>query len=80
MPLAHLTDRAVLSVAGDDALSFLAGLVTCAVDDTDMARYGALLTPQGKIIADFFLIRQSDGQGASCSMRRSSWPRRCSSG
>ncbi|MFI5015246.1 MAG: YgfZ/GcvT domain-containing protein [Hyphomicrobiales bacterium] len=62
MALAHLTDRAVISVAGEDAVSFLAGLLTCAVDDTDRARYGALLTPQGKIIADFFLARRQ-GQG-----------------
>ncbi|SDR62466.1 hypothetical protein SAMN05519103_07960 [Rhizobiales bacterium GAS113] len=56
MPIALLTDRAVISIAGEDATSFLAGLVTCAVDDAGAARFGALLTPQGKIIADFFLV------------------------
>ncbi len=55
MPIAHLPDRAVISIKGEDALSFLAGLVTCAVDATPTPRYGALLTPQGKIIADFFM-------------------------
>jgi folate-binding protein YgfZ len=63
MPLAHLIDRSVLSVAGADASSFLAGLVTCAVDETTGAHYGALLTPQGKIIADFFLAHRKDGEG-----------------
>ena len=56
MPVAHLPDRAVISIKGEDAVSFLAGLLTCAVDAGPTPRYGALLTPQGKIIADFFLL------------------------
>jgi tRNA-modifying protein YgfZ len=63
MPLAHLINRAVISVSGEDAANFLGGLVTCAVDAGGPARYGALLTPQGKIIADFFLIPAGDGKG-----------------
>jgi tRNA-modifying protein YgfZ len=69
MPVAHLPDRAVISIKGEDAVSFLAGLLTCAVDASPTPRYGALLTPQGKIIADFFLYRhqapdaRGDGQG-----------------
>ena len=55
MPVAHLPDRAVISIEGEDAVSFLTGLVTCAVDTSPRSHYGALLTPQGKIIADFFL-------------------------
>ena len=68
MPVAHLPDRAVISIKGEDAVSFLAGLLTCAVDASPTPRYGALLTPQGKIIADFFLYRhqapdaRGDGQ------------------
>ena len=59
--LAHLADRAVISIGGEDAADFLAGLVTCAVPE-DGAGYGALLTPQGKIIADFFLLPRRDGE------------------
>jgi tRNA-modifying protein YgfZ len=59
--LAHLADRAVISIGGEDAAEFLAGLVTCAVPE-DGASYGALLTPQGKIIADFFLLPRRDGE------------------
>ena len=68
MPVAYLPDRAVISINGEDAVSFLAGLLTCAVDASPTPRYGALLTPQGKIIADFFLYRhqapdaRGDGQ------------------
>jgi len=60
MPIVSLSDRAVLSVEGDDAESFLAGIVTCAVDGAP-AHFGALLTPQGKIIVDFLLARRQDG-------------------
>lgn len=60
-----LADRAVLTVLGPDAASFLAGLVTCAVEAPagSHARpaFGALLTPQGKILFDFFLAPTGDG-------------------
>ncbi len=58
MPLAHLSDRAVLRVAGPEARTFLDRLVTCDIDRLPPAgaRYGALLTPQGKIIADFIMF------------------------
>jgi folate-binding protein YgfZ len=62
MPLAHLPDRAVLSISGEDAANFLAGLVTCAVPEASEASFGALLTPQGKIISDFFLLRMSGAE------------------
>ena len=56
-----------MKVSGEDARSFLNGLVT--VDVTKMtagvARFGALLTPQGKIIVDFLIYEPSieDGGG-----------------
>ena len=59
MKAAFLPDRGVVKVAGDDARDFLNGLVT-----TDMTllrpglgRFGALLTPQGKILFDFLISR-----------------------
>ncbi|WP_084650420.1 YgfZ/GcvT domain-containing protein [Stappia stellulata] len=57
-----LTERRVLRVAGDEARGFLQNLVTCDLDDVDSdgAGYGALLTPQGKILFDF-LIFAKDG-------------------
>ena len=84
MPVAHLPDRAVISIKGEDAVSFLAGLLTCAVDAGPTPRYGALLTPQGKIIADFFLCPaqtagclEGTARTASSSMWRSSRRRIC---
>lgn len=65
MPAAHLTDRGVIRVAGADAREFLQGVVTCdmAPVGEHQAGYGALLTPQGKIIGDFFIVAVPDGEG-----------------
>jgi tRNA-modifying protein YgfZ len=54
-----LPDRGVLRVAGEDAAGFLHGLVTNDVDHLSVgeARYAGLLTPQGKILFDFFIFR-----------------------
>jgi hypothetical protein len=65
MKAAFLPDRGVVKVSGDGARDFLNGLVT-----TDMApvrpglgRFGALLTPQGKIIVDFLITEAPAGDG-----------------
>ncbi|MDE1971614.1 MAG: folate-binding protein YgfZ [Hyphomicrobiales bacterium] len=57
MQAAYLVDRGVVKVAGDDARTFLNGLIsTDTLNLTpEAARFGALLTPQGKIIADFIV-------------------------
>jgi tRNA-modifying protein YgfZ len=57
MQAALLPDRGVVKVAGDDARKFLNGLVTSDVSQVTPERpsFGALLTPQGKIIADFIM-------------------------
>jgi len=65
MKAALLPDRGVVKVAGDGARNFLHGLVTA---DTltlapGAARFCALLTPQGKIIADFIVVPQAEGGG-----------------
>jgi folate-binding protein YgfZ len=57
-----LADRAVISVSGPEAKSFLQGLITNDVHKLapDASLYAALLTPQGKILFDF-LLHESDG-------------------
>jgi len=62
MPSAVLPNRGVVRVSGQDAATFLQGLVTCDVMAIapGEARFGALLTPQGKIIVDFFVIPAPD--------------------
>jgi tRNA-modifying protein YgfZ len=67
MKAALLADRGVVKVAGDGARSFLHGLVTADMLNLapGTARFCALLTPQGKIIADFFVVeaQAKDGGG-----------------
>lgn len=67
MPAALLPDRGVIRVSGEDARDFLQNLVTNDLDAVtpERAGYGALLTPQGKIIADFLIVAlpESDGGG-----------------
>jgi tRNA-modifying protein YgfZ len=57
MKAALLADRGVVKVAGDGARNFLHGLVTADILELKpaAARFCALLTPQGKIIADFIV-------------------------
>ena len=65
MQAALLPERGVVKVSGDDGRGFLNGLLT--VDITTMtpgaARYGALLTPQGKIVSDFIVYQPTPEDG-----------------
>jgi folate-binding protein YgfZ len=65
MKAALLPDRGVVKVAGDDARKFLNGLITSDIGKVTPARSGfaALLTPQGKIIADFILAEAPPADG-----------------
>jgi len=67
MMAALLSDRGVVKVAGDDARRFLHGLVSADMLELrpGAARFCALLTPQGKIIADFIATEApaKDGGG-----------------
>jgi folate-binding protein YgfZ len=62
MPATLLSDRAVVDVSGAEARAFLQGLVTCNMDAVSptSACFGALLTPQGKIITDFIISEQGN--------------------
>lgn len=66
MPTAHLDDRAVIRIAGPEAKAFLQNVLTLDMEgvDRDGSGYGALLTPQGKILWDFVLHRTEDGYAA----------------
>jgi folate-binding protein YgfZ len=65
MKAAFLPDRGVVKVAGEDAGNFLNGLVTTDVGrlKPGQGRFGALLTPQGKIIVDFLITEAPAGHG-----------------
>ena len=63
MKTALLPDRGVIRLSGADAQGFLNGLVTSEVETLapGEARFSALLTPQGKIVADFLILAMSGG-------------------
>ena len=65
MKAAFLPDRGVVKVSGADARDFLNGLVTTDVTllRPNLGRFAALLTPQGKIIADFLITEAPSGHG-----------------
>jgi folate-binding protein YgfZ len=65
MKAALLPDRGVVKVAGEDARKFLNGLITSDIDNVSPAQAGfaALLTPQGKIIADFIVVEAPPADG-----------------
>jgi tRNA-modifying protein YgfZ len=67
MQAALLSDRGVVKVSGETARSFLQGLVTSDMGKVapTRPRFGALLTPQGKIIVDFIVTEAAaeDGGG-----------------
>ena len=60
--IAHLPSRAVLSVSGEDRVSYLQGLVSndVALAEPGRAVWAALLTPQGKWLADFFIFADAN--------------------
>jgi folate-binding protein YgfZ len=65
MKSAFLPDRGVVKVAGEDARDLLNGLITTDVDrlKPGLGRFGALLTPQGKITVDFLITEVPAGHG-----------------
>jgi folate-binding protein YgfZ len=65
MKAALLPDRGVVKVVGDDARRFLDGLLTADLDSVapGRSRFAALLTPQGKIIADFIIAEAPSADG-----------------
>jgi folate-binding protein YgfZ len=67
MQAAFLSDRGVVRITGEDSRHFLNNIITADIEALrpGAARFAALLTPQGKIIVDFFITEAvpDDGGG-----------------
>ncbi len=65
---APLKGRALINVSGPDWRGFLQGLVTQDVETLrgGEVRFGALLTPQGRLLHDLFLVGREDGCLVDC--------------
>ncbi|OYU71089.1 MAG: glycine cleavage system protein T [Alphaproteobacteria bacterium PA2] len=61
--IARLHSRALISVTGEDWASFLQGLITQDVETLKdgQLRFGALLTPQGRLLYDMFILGEAQG-------------------
>jgi len=61
--IVSLPDRGVISVTGPDARTWLDNLLTNDLDllDRQDAVFAGLLTPQGKILFEFFVVRAGEG-------------------
>lgn len=66
--ICELPDRALIAVTGPEARTFLQSLVTNDIEavSPDRPVYAALLTPQGKILFDFFVIAHEAGLLLDC--------------
>jgi folate-binding protein YgfZ len=66
--IAHLSDRAIIEVRGEETRGFLQDLVTANVGNLQSgeAAHGGLLTPQGKILFDFFIVATPEGVLIDC--------------
>jgi len=66
--IAELVDRGVVRIDGAESRNFLQGLVTCDMDGVEPGNpaFGALLTPQGKILFDFFVYVEGDSFLLDC--------------
>ncbi len=66
MELCLLSDRGVVEVAGAEAAGFLQRLITNSVRDIPQgeSRYSGLLSPQGKVLFDFFVVPLPEGPDA----------------
>lgn len=63
MAKAFLSDRGIIRVSGEDARTFLQGLLTADMDKVGVEKpaFAALLTPQGKVIVDM-IVAEADGE------------------
>lgn len=62
-PFVYLQHRCVIALQGPDTIKLLERLITAQTNHWPVgeARYGALLSPQGKIISDFLALRDNEG-------------------
>jgi folate-binding protein YgfZ len=66
--LVQLADRAVIRVTGAGARAYLQGMLTNDIGKASdgAAIHAGLLTPQGKILFDFFVLADGDGYLLDC--------------
>ena len=63
-----LENRGLISITGDDAKEYLQNIITNDINKVSKINsiFAALLSPQGKYLFDFFLIKDSEGYLIDC--------------
>ena len=63
-----LKDRGLVAISGDDAEDFLQNIITNDIKKVNQTNsiFSALLTPQGKYLHDFFIIKSNNGFFLDC--------------
>jgi folate-binding protein YgfZ len=69
---ALLEDRGFIAVEGEDAHSFLQGLISNDIEKAGAGRaiHAAFLTPQGKYLHDFFVVKMGEAFYLDCEAAR----------
>ena len=67
-----LEDRGLLFIQGADANEFLQNLITNDINkvDDDNSCFASLLTPQGKYLFDFLLVKHKNGYFIDCEKKQ----------
>ncbi|MFM6972464.1 MAG: YgfZ/GcvT domain-containing protein, partial [Alphaproteobacteria bacterium] len=67
-----LNDRKILQISGDDAKSFLQGLITNDINllETKNLIYSANLNANGKYFADFFIFKKKENYFLDCHLHQ----------
>ncbi len=67
-----LKDRGVLLISGQDSKNFLQNLVTNDVNKVTETQscFSSLLTPQGKYLFDFMIVKHKDGYFLDCELNQ----------
>src|SRR5580704_6163397 len=70
--VAQQASRALIAVGGEDWRGFLQGLLTQDVETLGPGevRFGALLTPQGRLLYDLFIVGREEGCWLDCAAER----------
>ncbi|HEY7750563.1 MAG TPA: folate-binding protein [Aestuariivirgaceae bacterium] len=70
--IVNLHDRGLIGISGPDAWKFLQDLVTADVPQPAEEKlvYAGLLTPQGKILFDFFILCDRQGYRIDCPLQQ----------
>jgi hypothetical protein len=67
-----LEDRGILFIHGSDTKEFLQNLITNDINKVDEANscFASLLTPQGKYLFDFLVVKHKKGYFIDCEKKQ----------